>query len=74
MAAEYFFPFYQVVLFRSGNCTATLELNKDMPITVNTMFDQGQPLGQNEFLTYGGKIICPPTAAIELFTQGNKEI
>ena len=45
-----------------------------MPITVNTMFDQGQPLGQNEFLTYGGKSQKRPTAPIELFTQGNKAI
>ena len=55
MAAAYFFPFFQVVLFRSGSCTARLLLNKDMPIRVTTMFDQGQPLGQNEFLTHGGK-------------------
>jgi hypothetical protein len=45
MAAEYFFPFFHVVLSESGNSTARIKVNKDMPIKVNRMFDLGQQLG-----------------------------
>jgi len=44
MAAEYFFPFFHVVLSESAIVPKT-QVNKDMSITVNRIFNQGQPLG-----------------------------
>ena len=43
MAAEYFFLFFHVV--RSEAVTVQPEyVNKDMPVMVKKIFDQGQPL------------------------------
>ena len=41
-----FLPVLRCCPFRSGNHTARLLVNKDMPIRVNTIFDQGEPPGQ----------------------------
>jgi hypothetical protein len=41
MIAEYFFPFLHVVLLRAATVK---QVNKDMPLRVNAVFDQGRPL------------------------------